>query len=122
RDALDNPPLSIVCDIETTEIRSHFPGYPTTKQAIRLQEIPGKLEVLRRVFTNPQSFRPTKDKEETTKDVAKAFGELADELLSRQAAVASTLFHGVGDPVAHFLMKVMFCLFAEDVGLLPDKI
>jgi hypothetical protein len=29
RDALDNPPLSIACDIPTTEIRTHFPGYPT---------------------------------------------------------------------------------------------
>jgi hypothetical protein len=26
RDALDNPPLSVVCDIRTTEIRTHFPG------------------------------------------------------------------------------------------------
>jgi hypothetical protein len=27
RDDLDNPPLSVVCDIRTTEIRAHFPGY-----------------------------------------------------------------------------------------------
>jgi hypothetical protein len=26
RDALDNPPLSVVCDIRTTEIRTHFAG------------------------------------------------------------------------------------------------
>ena len=30
RDALDNPPLSFVCDIRTIEIRTHFSGYPTT--------------------------------------------------------------------------------------------
>src|SRR5439155_2027192 len=27
RDDLDNPPLSVVCDIRTIEIRPHFPGY-----------------------------------------------------------------------------------------------
>src|SRR5438874_332639 len=59
RDALDNPPLSVVCDIRTTEIRTHFPGYPTTKIVIKLEEIPGKLEVLRRLFTDPESFQRT---------------------------------------------------------------
>jgi hypothetical protein len=33
RDALDNPPLTIVCDIRTTEIRSHPPGLPTSKSS-----------------------------------------------------------------------------------------
>src|SRR5579864_3037310 len=47
RDDLDNPPLSVVCDINTIEIRTHFAGYPTQKTTLRLEEIPGKLEVLR---------------------------------------------------------------------------
>jgi len=49
RDDLDNPPLSVVCDIRTTEIRTHFPGYPTEKITIPLEEIPGRLEVIRRI-------------------------------------------------------------------------
>ena len=122
RDALDNPPLSVVCDIQTTEIRTHFTGYPPARTVIRLEEIPGKLEILRRIFRDPEWFRPAKTREQTTKDLAKTFGELADMLLSRHAAVADHLFQGAGDPVAHFLMKVMFCLFAEDTGLLPDDV
>jgi len=122
RDDLDNPPLSVVCDIRTTEIRVHFPGYPTAKTVVKLEEIPGRLEVLRRIFTSPISFRPTKTREQETSDLADVFGELADKLLDRAEAVPATLWHGHGDPVAHFLMKVMFCLFAEDVGLLPDKL
>ena len=122
RDDLDNPKLSVVCDIRTTEIRAHFPDYPTEKTVVRLEEIPGRLEVLRRVFTRPDSFKPGKTREEMTSDLAETFGDLADRLLSRVKAVAPSLFHGAGDPVAHFLMKVMFCLFAEDVGLLPDKL
>ena len=58
RDDLDNPPLSVVCDIRTTEIRTHFAGYPTAKITLKLEDVPGKLEVLRRVFTSPESFRP----------------------------------------------------------------
>jgi hypothetical protein len=46
RDALDNPPLSVVCDIETTVIHTHFTGYPRTTEVIRLAEIPSKLHVL----------------------------------------------------------------------------
>ena len=122
RDDLDNPPLSIVCDIRTTEIRAHFPGYPTEKTVIKLEELPGRLETLRRVFTNPLSFKPEKTREQMTSDLADTFGDLADKLLSRSEAIPATLWHGQGDPVAHFLMKVMFCLFAEDIGLLPEKL
>ncbi len=123
RDALDNPPLSIVCDIRTTEIRTHFTGYPTSRTVIRLEELPGRLEVLKRAFTNPNSFRETlKPAVEVTADLAREFGELADKLIHRYPPGDLTLFQRAGDKVAHFLMKVMFCLFAEDIGLLPDKL
>ena len=46
RDALDNPPLSVVCDIANIEIRLHFTGYPTTKTVVKLEEIPGPPEPL----------------------------------------------------------------------------
>lgn len=122
RDALDNPPLTVVCDISTIEIRAHFNNYPTEKTVIKLEEIPGRVDLLRRVFTAPETFKPSKTREELTGDLAEVFGDLADKLLERADTVPATLFHGHGDPVAHFLMKVMFCLFAEDVGLLPDKL
>lgn len=57
-----------------------------------------------------------------TGDLADVFGDLADKLLTRLNVVPDTLWHGQGDPVAHFLMKVMFCLFAEDIGLLPESL
>jgi hypothetical protein len=121
RDALDNPPLSVVCDISTIEIRSHFAGYPTEKTVVKLEEIPSRLEVLRRVFTSPETFRPQKKTEEVTLDLAYDFSKLADRLIQRYPPSDLHLFQSVGDPVAHFLMKVMFCLFAEDIGLLPDQ-
>ena len=121
RDALDNPPLSVVCDIRTTEIRTHFSGYPTAKIVVKLEEIPGRLEIFRRLFTNPDSFRPSKTTEKVTLDLAKEFGKLADRLIERYPPSDLDLFQRAGDPVAHFMMKVVFCLFAEGVGLLPGK-
>src|SRR5690348_13630677 len=38
RDALDNPPLSVVCDIRSTIIYTHFTGYPRSQQVIKLEE------------------------------------------------------------------------------------
>lgn len=122
RDALDNPPLSIVCDIRTIVLRTHFSGYPTDKQVIRLEELPGKLELLRRIFTSPESFRPSKDREQTTNDIAKVFAQVANALIERHKPDDLSLWQSAGDPVAHFLMKVMFCLFAEDIGQLPPHL
>jgi hypothetical protein len=121
RDALDNPPLSVVCDIRTIVIRTHFQGYPTAKIELKLEEIPGRLELIRRLFVNPDSFKPAKTTETVTLDLANEFGKLADRLIERYPPDDLNLFQRAGDPVAHFLMKVMFCLFAESIRLLPDK-
>ena len=109
----------MVGDIRTTEIRSHFPGYPTEKTVVHLEEIPGRLEIFRRVFTAPETFRPAKKTEDVTLDLANEFGKLADRLIERYPPSDLHLIQSAGDPVAHFLMKVMFCLFAEDIDLLP---
>src|SRR5207302_1547302 len=69
----------------------------------------------------PETFRPAKTTAEVTKELADEFSELADKLIERYPPGDLTLWHAPGSPVAHFLMKVMFCLFAEDIGLLPDK-
>ena len=112
REALNNPPLLVVCDIDRTEIHTNFTGAPAEVHTVRLEDLdkPGALDLLRRVFTAPYSFRPDQTAERITQDVAKRFGELAASLAKRGH-----------DPqtVAHFLMKCMFCLFAEDVELLP---
>ncbi|MFQ5589870.1 MAG: class I SAM-dependent DNA methyltransferase, partial [Phycisphaerae bacterium] len=74
---------------------------------------PRGLDLLRRVFADPASFRPDVTAELVTREVAERFGHLAQALRSRG-----------NDPhvAAHFLMKCMFCLFAEDVGLLPENL
>ncbi len=116
REALANPPLLIVSDINRTEIHTNFTNTATQIHIITLDQIaagPG-IDLLRRIFTDPDSFKPTLTTEDVTKTVATEIGKIARRLQDEGH-----------DPhaVAHFLMKCTFCLFAEDVdGLLPNKI
>ena len=115
REDLENPPLLIVSDITRTEIHTNFTGTPKQVHVIQLAELdePENLGLLRRVFADPESFRPTVTTEAVTKEVAKQIASIAQSLRERGH-----------DPheAAHFLMKCMFCLFAEDVGLLPEAL
>ncbi|MFG0252245.1 MAG: DNA methyltransferase, partial [Phycisphaerales bacterium JB038] len=112
REALDNPPLLIVCDIQNIEIHTNFTGTAKQVHRISLDEIaePAALDLLRRTFASPKSLKPKQTPEQVTKIVAEKIGELAHRLRDRG--------HDPHD-AAHFLMKCMFCLFAEDVDLLP---
>ena len=71
------------------------------------------LRVLRAVMREPEALRPAKTPEEVTREAALRFADIAKSMGERE-----------GDPgtVAHFLNRVLFCLFAEDVGLLPKRI
>ncbi len=115
REALGNPYLLVVSDIARTEIHTNFTGTAKQVHVIELEDLaePKNVDLLRRVFTDPQSFKPTITPETITKDVAEQFGTLAEGLHKRDH-----------DPheIAHFLMKCVFCLFAEDVDLLPDDL
>jgi restriction-modification enzyme MmeI-like protein len=115
REALDNPPLLVVSDIQRTEIHTNFTGTAKQIHVIKLDDLaePENVALLRRVFTDPKSFKPTITPEKITEDVAEQFKDLAEGLHARD--------HDPHD-VAHFLMKCLFCLFAEDVDLLPDDL
>ena len=112
REALENPPLLVVSDIARIEIHTNFTAAPPRVYAIALEELASheKLELLRRVFEDPDALSPTLESRRVTEEVARRIGAIADTLRPR-----------TGNPqaAAHFLMKCMFCLFAEDVELLP---
>lgn len=115
REDLENPPLLIVCDITRTEIHTNFTNYKPEVHTILLEDFdePGVLPRLRQIFTEPEAFKPKETVAEITVKVAGKIGLIAQQLRDRGH-----------DPhtVAHFLMKCMFCLFAEDVELLPKKL
>jgi len=115
REALENPPLLIVSDIARTEVHTNFTGTAKQVHVVTLDKMaePESLDLLRRVFAEPLSFKPTLTPEHVTEEVAAGFAQLAQRLRDRG--------HEPHD-AAHFLMKCMFCLFAEDVELLPGKL
>jgi len=115
REDLENPPLLIVSDIARIEIHTNFTGFKPIVHTIPLEHIgqPDNLALLRRVFTDPLSFRPSVTTVQVTQTVAEKI-----------ASIATSLQRAGHEPheAAHFLMKCMFCLFAEDVELLPGKL
>jgi hypothetical protein len=111
--ALSNPPLLVVCDRLTIRIHTQFNGHPSEVHTVQLTELdqPDKQALLRRLWTDPESFRPQKTSRDITEAAAKSFATLADGLRKRSQDA---------DEVAHFLTQCLFCFFAEDVGLLPN--
>ncbi|MFO7640145.1 MAG: type IIL restriction-modification enzyme MmeI [Candidatus Competibacteraceae bacterium] len=113
--ALENPCLLIVCDFETIEIHTNFTDTVNVTYVITLDDLanPTKLELLRWAFLDPERLRPARTREAVTQVAATLMGGLAQRLRQRGHAP---------QPVAHFMTRLLFCLFAEDIGLLPDRL
>ena len=118
REALSNPPLLVVSDLDTIEIRTNFTGlspklYTVTLDDLAADDPSEALAILRDVFTAPEELRPRIEPAQITENAARHFAELAQSLQARGH-----------DPeaVAHFLDRILFTLFAEDAGLLPKNI
>jgi type II restriction/modification system DNA methylase subunit YeeA len=110
--ALENPPLMVVCDMERIVIRTNFTNTPTVKHEIALSELarPENLALLRMVFFEPEKLKPGVTLESITTEAASQLGEIALSMRKRGLPALD---------VAHFLDRMIFCLFAEDVSLLP---
>ncbi|HEY3969564.1 MAG TPA: type IIL restriction-modification enzyme MmeI [Planctomycetaceae bacterium] len=115
REALENPPLLVVCDLNRFEVHTNFTGTIKKVHAFDLDGLaePANLDILRKVFTDPESLKPGKTAEVITREAAERIGQIADSMYVRKIPAPRA---------AHFLMKLMFCMFAEDIGLLPEKL
>lgn len=115
RDDLENPPLLVVCDLHRFEIHTNFTGTPKQLYAFTIHDLeqPDIRALLKNVFTDPERLNPKYHRERVTQEASEQVGTLALRLSERGH-----------DPeaVAHFMMQLVFALFAEDVGLLPDKL
>jgi hypothetical protein len=109
---LESPPLLVVSDRELIEIHTAFTGYPDQPRRIAIADIgtPENLQTLRWAFTDPEKLRPVKSLAAITEEAAGQFALLSETLRGRG-------LHA--QPVAHFLIQCLFCMFAEDEGLLP---
>ena len=113
--ALENPPVLVVCNRERIEIHPCFTGYPSTPFIIQLNVIgqPENLQTLRWLFSSEtiHKLRPHKSNSAITTEAAGQFAVVAENMRSR----------GVdSQKVAHFLIQCIFCMYAEDEGLLHE--
>ncbi|PQJ30171.1 class I SAM-dependent DNA methyltransferase [Rubritalea profundi] len=117
------PPFLIVADVgHCFDVYAEFTGtggtylaYPNpAKRRIFLEDLkqPETRELLKTIWSTPHKLDPSKH-------AAKVTREVADTL----ALLATSLEKENHDPqtIATFLQRILFTLFAEDIGLLPEK-
>ncbi|MCZ2115175.1 MAG: class I SAM-dependent DNA methyltransferase [Anaerolineae bacterium] len=119
REALENPPLLITSDMRDIRIHTNFTNRPTVETIVTFDDILAGtgVETLRRVFVDPDSFKPEKTRENITRATADTFLAVAEALRQHQRLTEEAYSP---EQRAHFLIRLLFCLFAEDLGLLPD--
>jgi len=114
-ESLGNPPLLVATDTQRYEVHTNY--HRTVKRVYRFTnaELPRheNLRVLRALFTDPDSLRPNRTVEGVTEEAASKFARLADGMRARGVE---------SHEAAHFLNKLLFCHFAEDIDLLPKGI
>ena len=111
--ALDNPPLLIVSDMDRFRIHTNWTNTVQEVHEFAVDDLidAGKRDLLRNAFRNPEALKPAKTRAMLTEEAAQEFSTLAQRLRTR------------GHPpyeVAHFVNRLVFCMFAEDAYLLPD--
>jgi type II restriction/modification system DNA methylase subunit YeeA len=113
--ALENPPLLIVSDMDTINIHTNFTNTVQAIDVITLDDLlrPEARTKLKAIFTaeTVELFRPGITREAITREAAENFAELAKRLRDRGHEPHR---------VAHFMSKLLFCMFAEDTRILPS--
>ncbi|WP_245459197.1 DNA methyltransferase [Mesorhizobium sp. M1A.F.Ca.IN.022.06.1.1] len=113
--ALENPPLLVVSDMDRFVVHTNWTNTVSEVHTIQLEDLKdaGKRDLLRWVFTDPERLKPLKTIDALTRQAADKFAGLAIRLHERGH-----------DPhqVAHFVNRLVFCMFAEDINLLPRQL
>ena len=113
-DAFGNPPRLIVSDMQEIRVHTNFTNAIAQQHVIPLTGLraPEPRDLLRNCFLRPERLRPDATRESVTAQAAAGFARIA-LVLRRQYDERR---------VAHFINKLVFCLFAEDIDLLPDRV
>ncbi|HET8638481.1 MAG TPA: DNA methyltransferase [Acidobacteriaceae bacterium] len=127
REYLGNPPLLVVCDLERFEVHTNFTSTSKRVYAFNLDDLNRNqvtatcplppLDVLRALFGDTSVLRPEYTDARVTQEAAALFSRLAERLELEERNLGASR-----EQVAHFLMRLLFCLFADSIGLLPDRV
>ena len=128
REALGNPPLLVVCDFNSFEVHTNFTNtvkrvYKFTNADLPFDRPVGDsgftpLQILRALFEDPERLNPGKLQSKLTEEAAELLRDLADDMRTWNAKSK----HPISEQeIAHFIMRMIFCFFASDVGLLDQE-
>ncbi|WP_376097219.1 class I SAM-dependent DNA methyltransferase [Roseomonas sp. CCTCC AB2023176] len=109
---LGNPPLLVVSDMARIIVRTAWTNEVTEAHAFDLDDLykPDVRARLREMWTPPPlAWKPAQTRQALTEEAAGRFAELAHRLRLRGHDPAE---------VAHFMVRLAFCFFAHDTGLL----
>ncbi len=111
--ALENPPLLIVSDMVLFRIRTNWTNSVSETHECTLDDLAdaAKRNILKWAMSEPERLRPGESRQTITERAATTFAALAQALRERGHE---------SHVVAHFVNRLVFCMFAEDVGLLPN--
>ena len=112
--ALENPPLLIVSDMVRFRIRTNWTNSVSETHEFVLDDLADVAvrDKLKWAMSDPERLRPGESIQALTERAAGTFAALAQSLREHGHAPQA---------VAHFVNRLVFCMFAEDVGLLPDN-
>ena len=117
------PPFILVCDVgHCIEVYADFSGqgknytqFPDRQnfriylEDLRKPEVRARLQ---KIWDEPEKLDPTQTSAKVTRDIAKRLAKVSIALEKNDY---------LPQDVAMFLMRCLFTMFAEDVGLLPEK-
>lgn len=125
-ESLENPPLLIVCDFVRFEVHTKFENAPSRVFAFTLDDLLKPtdtatsalppLDVLRHVFGDYNQLRPHLVAVPVTKAAASDFLRLAQRMELERAVAPD---RPSKEEIAHFLMRLVFCLFADSISSCP---
>jgi type II restriction/modification system DNA methylase subunit YeeA len=112
--ALENPSLLVVCDLHRFRIHTNWTNSVSQVHEFTLDELRDARvrQTLKWVWSDPEKLKPGKTCAALTEEAAAEFARLAQRLRNRNYPP---------EQVAHFINRIVFCMFAEDVGLLPRQ-
>jgi hypothetical protein len=132
RESLLNPPLLVVCDFERYVVRTNFNGTVQETHEFTNDQIdrPENFRLLRALFEDPDFLKPQRTTAQVTEALAGQIAEVARSLQGRESVELAdarsraevTVAQRKNLRIARFLNRIVFCLFAEDTGLLPPRI
>jgi hypothetical protein len=111
---LENPPLLVVCDLNRFRIRTNWTNSVSEVHEFALDDLRDATvrQKLKWVLSEPDRLKPGKTRQALTEQAAAEFAKLAQRLRERGHP---------SETVAHFINRLVFCMFAEDVDLLPSR-